>query len=189
MASTPTAGSWSREARPRRAPSRIRPSGCGSWRPRKRSAPAWPRRSTMGPRRRWPTPSSRWTSSAGPWKRSRTRCRPNCAPCATSCAASSGDLRGFISQLRPPLLEEQGLDRALERDRRPSWPAVAGRPSSWTLPRSEDLLDEPRQTVVLRVAQEALRNVSKHAARPPRAHHHPLESPRWTVARHAGSWR
>jgi two-component system, NarL family, sensor histidine kinase DegS len=77
-----------------------------------------------------------------------------------------GDLRGFISQLRPPLLEEQGLDRALSE----SVTQLAGRGGpavELDLAASDDLLDEARQTVVLRVAQEALRNVRKHAA----AHH------------------
>jgi two-component system, NarL family, sensor histidine kinase DegS len=77
-----------------------------------------------------------------------------------------GDLRGFISQLRPPLLEEQGLDRALSE----SVTQLAGRGGPAVevdLAAADDLLDEARQTVVLRVAQEALRNVRKHAA----AHH------------------
>ncbi len=80
--------------------------------------------------------------------------------------AELGDLRGFISQLRPPLLEEQGLDRALSE----SVTQLAGRGGpavELDLAASDDLLDEARQTVVLRVAQEALRNVRKHAA----AHH------------------
>ena len=77
-----------------------------------------------------------------------------------------GDLRGFINQLRPPLLEEQGLDRALSE----SVTQLAGRGGpavELDLAAPDDLLDEARQTVVLRVAQEALRNVRKHAA----AHH------------------
>jgi two-component system, NarL family, sensor histidine kinase DegS len=77
-----------------------------------------------------------------------------------------GDLRGFINQMRPPLLEEQGLDRALSE----SVTQLAGRGGpavELDLAASDDLLDEARQTVVLRVAQEALRNVRKHAD----AHH------------------
>ncbi len=72
------------------------------------------------------------------------------------------DLRSFINQLRPPLLEEMGLDRALSE----SAGQLAGSNGpivELDLAAPDELLDETRQTVVLRVAQEALRNVRKHA--------------------------
>ena len=39
--------------------------------------------------------------------------RPSCASCASCCAASSATCAAFISQLRPPLLDELGLDGAI----------------------------------------------------------------------------
>lgn len=72
------------------------------------------------------------------------------------------DLRSFINQLRPPLLDEMGLDRALSE----SAVQLAGSHGpavELDLAAPNDLLDETRQTVVLRIAQEALRNVHKHA--------------------------
>ncbi|MGZ6294918.1 MAG: sensor histidine kinase [Candidatus Limnocylindrales bacterium] len=72
------------------------------------------------------------------------------------------DLRGFINQLRPPLLEELGLDRALSESAA-QLAGAGGRAVEVDLRAPDDLLSEARQTVVLRVAQEALRNVRKHA--------------------------
>ena len=72
-------------------------------------------------------------------------------------------LRGFISQLRPPALERLGLDGAIEE-------AVADVRATTDLQLSTDLrapndaLNEHQQTVALRVTQEALQNVRKHAA-------------------------
>ena len=70
------------------------------------------------------------------------------------------ELRGLINQLRPRLLDELGLDGAL-------------RDAASELERDHEIrvqldgatgaLDEREQTVVLRVAQEALRNIRKHA--------------------------
>ena len=74
-----------------------------------------------------------------------------------------GDVRAFISQLRPPLLEELGLDGAIgdavERVR-----AQTGLAITTGLSAPADTLTNGAQTVVLRVAQEALQNVRKHAA-------------------------
>jgi two-component system, NarL family, sensor histidine kinase DegS len=73
------------------------------------------------------------------------------------------DLRGFISQLRPPMLAQLGLDGAIEE-------AVADLRSMSDLQVTSDLrapndaLDDRQQTVALRVTQEALQNVRKHAA-------------------------
>jgi len=72
-----------------------------------------------------------------------------------------GDVRSFIVQLRPPVLVELGLDGSL-RD-------AAERASLLGLAVSTDLsaptegLSEAAQTVALRIAQEALQNVRKHA--------------------------
>lgn len=71
-------------------------------------------------------------------------------------------IRDFISELRPPMVDAAGLDVAL-RD------AVDSLRSATTLLITADLrapsdqLDDRQRTVVLRVAQEALQNVRKHA--------------------------
>jgi two-component system sensor histidine kinase DegS len=73
------------------------------------------------------------------------------------------NVRGFISQLRPPLLDELGLDGAIEEavaDLR----ATTGLQVTTGLRAPTDALDDHQQTVALRVTQEALQNVRKHAA-------------------------
>lgn len=73
------------------------------------------------------------------------------------------NLRGFIGQLRPPLLDELGLDGAIEE-------AADNLRSTSDLTVTTDLrapnhsLGDNQQTVALRVTQEALQNVRKHAA-------------------------
>jgi two-component system, NarL family, sensor histidine kinase DegS len=74
-----------------------------------------------------------------------------------------GDLRSFISRLRPPALAEQGLDGAI-RDTAERVRVVTGTAISLDLAAPPGLLPEAHQTVVLRVTQEALQNVRKHAA-------------------------
>jgi signal transduction histidine kinase len=72
------------------------------------------------------------------------------------------NVRDFINQLRPPLLDELGLDGAIEesveRARTGSGPTIT---TDLTGPADE--LDDRQRTVVLRVTQEALQNVRKHA--------------------------
>ena len=72
------------------------------------------------------------------------------------------DIRGFIAQLRPPALEEVGLDGAIRE-------AVATLTASIEI-RAETILEgtaerltERQQMVVLRVLQEALQNTRRHA--------------------------
>jgi signal transduction histidine kinase len=73
-----------------------------------------------------------------------------------------GNIRDFINQLRPPLLDELGLDGAIEetvgRLRTMSGPAI-----TTNLEGPAEDLDDQQRTVVLRVTQEALQNVRKHA--------------------------
>jgi signal transduction histidine kinase len=73
-----------------------------------------------------------------------------------------GDVRAFISQLRPPLLDQYGLDGALmdtiDRTR-----TLTGLIVTSDLAAPAGLLNDREQTVVLRVTQEALQNVRKHA--------------------------
>ena len=73
------------------------------------------------------------------------------------------NLRGFISQLRPPLLDELGLDGAME-DAATNLRSTSDLQITTDLRARTDLLGDHQQTVVLRVTQEALQNVRKHAA-------------------------
>ncbi len=73
-----------------------------------------------------------------------------------------GDVRAFISQLRPPILDEVGLDGAI-RDAAATLQALTGAAVEVDLAASPDELDGVEQVVVLRVLQEALQNVRKHA--------------------------
>jgi two-component system, NarL family, sensor histidine kinase DegS len=74
-----------------------------------------------------------------------------------------GDLRSFITQLRPPVLDELGLDGAIgaavEHLR-----ALTGIAITTDITAPSDTLGDTQQTVVLRVVQEALQNVRKHAS-------------------------
>ena len=73
-----------------------------------------------------------------------------------------GDVRTFISQLRPVVLDQLGLDGAL-RDVAAHFSTVLGVPVSVDLVAPAERLVDAEQTVCLRVAQEALQNVRKHA--------------------------
>ena len=74
-----------------------------------------------------------------------------------------GDVRSFITQLRPPLLEQLGLDGAIG-DTVDTMATLTGLPIEATLEAPADGLKDAEQTVALRVVQEALQNVRKHAA-------------------------
>lgn len=74
-----------------------------------------------------------------------------------------GDVRTFIGQLRPPLLVELGLDGSIA-DTVATQASLSGLPISVDLAAPAGRLPDPAQTVVLRVVQEALQNVRKHAA-------------------------
>lgn len=72
-------------------------------------------------------------------------------------------LRGYINQLRPALDEAEGLDEAL-RDGALAISQRTGLPIDVRLEARGGQLHAAARTVVLRVAQEALRNIGKHAA-------------------------
>jgi signal transduction histidine kinase len=72
-------------------------------------------------------------------------------------------VRSFLSQLRPPVLDELGLDGAIT-DTITMQAALTGTTIEAHLDAPSDGLDEAAQTVVLRILQEALQNVRKHAA-------------------------
>jgi signal transduction histidine kinase len=71
-------------------------------------------------------------------------------------------LRAYINQLRPSLGEAAGLDDAL-RDSAAGMSQRSGIPVEVTIDASSSLLPEAARTVVLRVAQESLRNIAKHS--------------------------
>jgi len=71
-------------------------------------------------------------------------------------------LRAYINQLRPSLGEAAGLDDAL-RDSAAGISQRSGIPVEVTIGAPSNLLPEAARTVVLRVAQESLRNIAKHS--------------------------
>jgi two-component system sensor histidine kinase DegS len=73
-----------------------------------------------------------------------------------------GDVRSFLAQLRPPVLDELGLDGAI-LDTVATQVALSGLHITTELEAPTNGLNEATQTVVLRVTQEALQNVRKHA--------------------------
>ena len=73
-----------------------------------------------------------------------------------------GDVRSFIVQLRPPVLVRLGLDGAIV-DAATTQATLSGLPIETELTAPSDGLTETAQTVVLRLVQEALQNVRKHA--------------------------
>ena len=72
------------------------------------------------------------------------------------------DIRSFIAQLRPPALDELGLDGAIRETVGTFGASVELRTETALEAPSVDL-SEMQQTVVLRILQEALQNVRKHA--------------------------
>ncbi len=73
-----------------------------------------------------------------------------------------GDVRAFISQLRPPMLDQLGLDGAIA-DSAEYTRTLTGIEITLDLTAPTDILSDGQRTVALRVAQEALQNVRKHA--------------------------
>jgi two-component system sensor histidine kinase DegS len=73
------------------------------------------------------------------------------------------NVREFIHQLRPPLLDELGLNGAIE-EAALRLQSQAGLTVTTDLEAPVDDLDDRQGTVVLRVTQEALQNVGKHAS-------------------------
>jgi two-component system, NarL family, sensor histidine kinase DegS len=74
-----------------------------------------------------------------------------------------GDVRSFISELRPPRLEELGLNGSIHEVVE-QMGTLTGLPIDASLEAGSEGLGGGAQTVVLRVVQEALQNVRKHAA-------------------------
>ncbi len=72
------------------------------------------------------------------------------------------DVRAFINQLRPPLLAELGLNGSIE-ETVASMRALIGATIETELAAPADGLSDEAQVVVLRVVQEALQNIRRHA--------------------------
>jgi signal transduction histidine kinase len=73
-----------------------------------------------------------------------------------------GDVRAFITQLRPATVDELGLDGAIV-EAVDHLKALAGLTTTTDLTAPTEGLTSGQRTVILRVAQEALQNVRKHA--------------------------
>ena len=73
-----------------------------------------------------------------------------------------GDVRAFISQLRPPILADLGLAGAI-REAASGMTAMLGIPVDVEVDPDLGELDDAIETVVLRIVQEALQNVRRHA--------------------------
>ena len=89
-------------------------------------------------------------------------------------------MRAFISQLRPSLLSELGLNGSIE-DGVATIRALTGATIETDLAAPPDQLTDEAQIVVLRVMQEALQNVRRHAdAHQVRVSTH-LDDDAWTL--------
>ena len=87
-------------------------------------------------------------------------------------------VRAYLSQLRPPLLADLGLSGAIS-DAAEQVGSILGVPVTVELDEAVDALPETTEIVILRVIQEALQNVRKHAA---------PTSVRVRVAREGNAW-
>jgi two-component system sensor histidine kinase DegS len=91
-----------------------------------------------------------------------------------------GEVRTFISQLRPPLLDELGLDGSI-MDAVESMAALTGATVETDLRAPGEKLNPSQQTAVLRIVQEALQNVRKHAGSSRTVVATTLEAPDWIL--------
>jgi two-component system sensor histidine kinase DegS len=74
-----------------------------------------------------------------------------------------GDVRAFISRLRPRTLDQLGLEGSI-REAAENLAALTGATMETRYETPQRPLTDPEQIVVLRIVQEALQNVRKHAA-------------------------
>jgi signal transduction histidine kinase len=91
-----------------------------------------------------------------------------------------GDVRAFISQLRPPILADLGLEGAI-RDAAVGMTALLGIPISVEVDPEIREIGDSAQTVVLRIVQEAMQNVRRHADARRATIRAALEDGRWIV--------
>ena len=117
-----------------------RSSRCGSWRPRRPSGHGWRRRSTTGPPRRCPTRSSRSSTSQRVLGPRRRLASTELHPLRELLRRELGDVRSFISQLRPPVLTELGLDGSIVDAVETIGASLVGSPSPRTCGRQRWML-------------------------------------------------
>jgi two-component system sensor histidine kinase DegS len=91
-----------------------------------------------------------------------------------------GDVRTFISQLRPRVLDQMGLDGSI-RETVGNMTALTGLPVAVDLQAPGSRLNDAEQTVVLRIVQEALQNVRKHASASQASVANRLEENAWVL--------
>lgn len=91
-----------------------------------------------------------------------------------------GEVRTFISHLRPPLLDELGLDGSI-MDAVESMAALTSTTVETLLQAPSDRLTPTQQTAVLRIVQEALQNIRKHASSSKSVVSTRLESGAWIL--------
>jgi two-component system sensor histidine kinase DegS len=91
-----------------------------------------------------------------------------------------GEVRAFISQLRPPLLDELGLDGSI-KDNVESMAVLTGATIETSLHAPGERLSPSQQTAVLRIVQEALQNVRKHAGSSHTVVSTKLDAPNWIL--------
>jgi two-component system sensor histidine kinase DegS len=94
-----------------------------------------------------------------------------------------GGVRAFISQLRPPILADLGLEGAI-RDAASQVASVLGIPITVEIDPGIAELGGARETVALRVVQEALQNIRRHAGAHRVAIRGALEHGDWVVEIH-----
>ena len=90
------------------------------------------------------------------------------------------NVRDSINQLRPPMLDESGLDGAIT-DAAERLRTLARLAVTTELAAPAGVLDERARTVALRVTQEALQNVRKHAGAANVVVHTELADDDWTL--------
>ena len=91
-----------------------------------------------------------------------------------------GEVRTFITQLRPPLLDELGLNGSI-MDTVESMAALTGTTIETSLHAPGEQLTPSQQTAVLRIVQESLQNVRKHAASSHTVVSTKLDTPNWIL--------
>jgi two-component system, NarL family, sensor histidine kinase DegS len=90
------------------------------------------------------------------------------------------EARGFISQSRPALLAELGLAGSIA-DAAERFSGLTGIRVTTDLAATGEPLNEAQQTVVLRIVQEALQNIRKHASASSTVIATWLEGPDWVL--------
>ena len=135
---------------------------CASSRPRKPSGASSRARSTTDPPRRSPTPSSRSRSSQRLLDRDERLARAELRQLREVLTRELQGVRAYLSQLRPPLLADLGLSGAI-REAADQIATALDIPVYVDLDEGVDSLPETVEIVTLRVIQEALQNVRKHA--------------------------